>query len=125
MLTSDEVNEITNYGSDLDKHPGSYFVPLRTNELTLRLPSQVRAVCSLFRLVRKPTTYLLYRQLGWPGTLPVPARRKTPPPDGFTGWDGHYPSGTDAHAFTEEPRWSGANLALRRWVETGSEKSAT
>jgi hypothetical protein len=69
-------------------------------------------------------TYLLYRQLGWPGTLPVPARRKIPPPDGFTGWDGHYPSGADAHAFTEEPRWSGANLALRRWVETGSEKSA-
>jgi hypothetical protein len=59
MLTSDEVNEITNYGSDLGKHPGSYFVPLRTNELTLRLPSQARGVCSLFRLVRKPGERLL------------------------------------------------------------------
>ncbi|MGH3709459.1 MAG: DUF3987 domain-containing protein [Pseudonocardiaceae bacterium] len=58
-------------------------------------------------------TYLIYRKLGWLGTLPVPARQKTPPPDGFTGWDGHYPSGADAHAFTEEPRWSGANLILR------------
>lgn len=48
-------------------------------------------------------TYPTYRQLGWLGTLPVPARQKTPPPDGFTGWDGHYPSGADAHAFTEEP----------------------
>lgn len=57
--------------------------------------------------------YLLYRHAGWTGTLPVPARQKTPPPDGFTGWDGHYPSGADAHAFTEEPRWTGANLALR------------
>ena len=57
--------------------------------------------------------YLLYRHAGWIGTLPVPARQKTPPPDGFTGWDGYYPSGADVHAFTEEPRWSGANLVLR------------
>lgn len=58
-------------------------------------------------------TYHLYRQLGWPGTLPVPARQKTPPPDGFTGWDGHYPSGADAHAFTQDIRWAGANVMQR------------
>lgn len=52
MLTPYELNEITKYGPDLGKHPGSYFVLLRTNELTLRLSSQVRGVCSLFRLVR-------------------------------------------------------------------------
>lgn len=57
--------------------------------------------------------YLLYRKLGWLGTLPVPARKKWPPPDGFTGWDGVYPSGADAHAFTEEPRWAHANVVQR------------
>jgi hypothetical protein len=57
--------------------------------------------------------YQIYRQIGWPGTLPVSARQKTPPPDGFTGWDGHDPSDADAYAFTEEPRWTGANLILR------------
>jgi hypothetical protein len=58
-------------------------------------------------------TYSLYRQLSWLGTLPIPARQKWPPPDGFTGWDGVYPSGADAYAFTEDPRWAKANIVLR------------
>jgi hypothetical protein len=63
-------------------------------------------------------TFLLYRQLGWSGTLPVPAGQKIPPPEGFTGWDGIYPSGADAYAFTEDLRWAGANV-VQRMAPTG------
>ena len=33
-----------------------------------------------------------YRRLGWSGTLPLPWGAKTPPPPGFTGRDGGWPS---------------------------------
>ena len=36
-----------------------------------------------------------YRQLGWPGVLPLPAGRKWPPPTGYTGDGGKDPSGAD------------------------------
>jgi hypothetical protein len=56
MLIPYEVDEITNYGSELGKHQGSYFVVLRTHELTLMASSQVGGFCSLFRQLRTRLT---------------------------------------------------------------------
>lgn len=51
-----------------------------------------------------------YRSAGWIGTLPIPLGAKWPPPKGYTGEDGTWPSGADVAAWTEEgPR----NIALR------------
>jgi Bifunctional DNA primase/polymerase, N-terminal len=33
-----------------------------------------------------------YREAGWPGVLPVPPRAKFPPPTGYTGHDGRWPT---------------------------------
>lgn len=53
----------------------------------------------------------LYRAAGWRGTLPLPYGRKTPPPDGFTGAAGAWPSEADVHAWIEDDR--PRNIALR------------
>ena len=34
----------------------------------------------------------LYREAGWPGVLPLPPAAKSPPPKGFTGRDGKWPT---------------------------------
>jgi hypothetical protein len=52
-----------------------------------------------------------YLQLGWAAPLYMPVRGKTPPPDGFTGEDGRYPT------YQEVMNWVGQyphnNIALR------------
>ena len=34
----------------------------------------------------------LYRDAGWTGVLPLPPKKKSPPPTGYTGWNGKDPS---------------------------------
>jgi Bifunctional DNA primase/polymerase, N-terminal/AAA domain len=34
----------------------------------------------------------LYREAGWPGVLPLPPGKKSPPPKGYTGYDGQWPT---------------------------------
>src|SRR6478609_2691842 len=51
-------------------------------------------------------SYAQYRAAGWLGTLHIPMGRKSPPPTGYTGYDGAWP--TDAEAAI----WSG-NIGLR------------
>jgi putative DNA primase/helicase len=52
-----------------------------------------------------------YLQAGWQGVLPLPPGEKTPPPEGFTGHDGRWPSPDDIS------EWClglpGHNVALR------------
>src|SRR3954452_24987462 len=53
-----------------------------------------------------------YRAAGWLGTLPLPAGKKFPPPSGYTGEDGAWP--TDADITTWSDSFApGFNLALR------------
>jgi len=52
-----------------------------------------------------------YWAAGWRGVLPLPARRKKSPPDGYTGRTGAWPSYPDLQAWTEDQ--AGGNIALR------------
>jgi hypothetical protein len=52
----------------------------------------------------------LYREAGWSGTLPLPPRRKSPPPPGFTGADGRWPTNDDLASWRAE---GPHNLAVR------------
>jgi len=48
---------------------------------------------------------------GWHGVLPLPPGKKSPPPDGFTGADGAWPTRNDVGGWTvEEPD---GNIAIR------------
>lgn len=51
-----------------------------------------------------------YRAKGWVGTLPLPLGRKTPPPAGFTGDGGAWPSTADLADWQEQ---APQNIALR------------
>lgn len=51
-----------------------------------------------------------YLKAGWPA-IPVPPRKKGPPPAGWTGYAGLVPSAADVQAWVEDR--SGANIALR------------
>ena len=53
----------------------------------------------------------LYRAAGWDGVLPLPARRKKNPPNGYTGRDGAWPSYADCYAWAEEQ--PNGNVCLR------------
>lgn len=54
--------------------------------------------------------YAAYWDAGWRGILPLPYKRKTFPPTGYTGHDGIDPSFADCHAWSEAgPR----NICLR------------
>jgi len=48
----------------------------------------------------------LYRQAGWSGTIVLPSGKKSPPPNGYTGYDGRWPAAGDVAT------WSG-NIGLR------------
>jgi putative DNA primase/helicase len=50
-----------------------------------------------------------YRRQGWPGTIPVPADDKWPPPAGFTGRNGRWPTDVDVQGWSTEVH----NIALR------------
>jgi replicative DNA helicase len=62
------------------------------------------------------TTYAeavpIYRAQSWPSFLPLPRRAKVPPPSGFTGWDGAWPSGADYQEWIDSLPTE-ANGALR------------
>lgn len=47
------------------------------------------------------TAHVIYRAAGWPGPLPLPPGAKWPPPEGWTGWTGAYPSHADSTAWTD------------------------
>lgn len=53
-----------------------------------------------------------YWSAGWRGVLPLPVRRKGPPPSGYTGWVGIEPSGADVQTWCDGPEGAG-NIALR------------
>ena len=52
-----------------------------------------------------------YRRLGWLGTLPLPWGAKTPPPTGFTGRDGAWPSDSQIEHWLEAAE--AHNIAIR------------
>jgi hypothetical protein len=54
----------------------------------------------------------LYIDAGWLGPLPFPPCRKVPPPTGFTGHDGAWPSEEQVNAWKEE-KPPESNLGLR------------
>lgn len=43
----------------------------------------------------------IYREAGWIGPLPLPGGEKWPPPEGWTGWHGQYPSYADSDAWCD------------------------
>ncbi|MQA92814.1 MAG: hypothetical protein GEU90_21760 [Gemmatimonas sp.] len=51
-----------------------------------------------------------YRQAGWSGTLALPARKKKPPPEGFTGNGGGWPGPEDLASWRAQGL---ENIALR------------
>jgi hypothetical protein len=53
-----------------------------------------------------------YRAAGWVGTLPLPAGQKFPPPSGYTGDGGIWPSDQDITAWSNRAS-DDFNLALR------------
>jgi hypothetical protein len=53
-----------------------------------------------------------YRAAGWLGTLPLPAAQKFPPPSGYTGEDGTWPTDADITTWSDHFA-TGFNLALR------------
>lgn len=53
----------------------------------------------------------LYRQAGWLGVLPIPARQKAPVPAGYTGREGAWPSYSDVFEWAEQ--FPDGNIALR------------
>lgn len=53
-----------------------------------------------------------YWSAGWRGVLPLPARRKGPPPGGYTGWAGIDPSRADVQTWVDGPEGAG-NIGLR------------
>ncbi len=54
----------------------------------------------------------LYWRQGWKGVLPIPPRQKWPPPDGWTGYEGKWPSFPDIQAWSDT-KPANSNLGLR------------
>lgn len=54
----------------------------------------------------------LYRRAGWRGVLPLPPGAKSPPPKGFTGYDGQWPTDAQINEWVDV-RPPGSNLGLR------------
>lgn len=55
-------------------------------------------------------SYDAYWRAGWRGILPLPHGQKTPPPEGYTGYDGNEPSYPDCTAWAED---GDRNICLR------------
>lgn len=54
-----------------------------------------------------------YRSAGWTGTIPLKRGTKFPPPTGYTGTTGLYPSGADCQEWAEHEYLGTPQLALR------------
>lgn len=54
----------------------------------------------------------IYREAGWRGVLPLPPGDKKPPPKGFTGYDGEWPTDEQIGRWVAD-RPADANLGLR------------
>ncbi|MGL6236350.1 MAG: bifunctional DNA primase/polymerase [Segniliparus sp.] len=54
-----------------------------------------------------------YRERGWRGTVPLPAREKHPPPTGWTGKAAVHPSDEQCEAWTKEIGYKLANIGQR------------
>lgn len=52
-----------------------------------------------------------YINAGWDAPFPLPAGKKFPPPDGFTGYEGRYPTNEDVDRWIEQRRYG--NFGLR------------
>lgn len=59
-----------------------------------------------------PTAHTAYTAAGWRGVLPLPPKSKMPPPKGFTGADGYWPSAADAYDWKQHQP-PDCNIALR------------
>lgn len=60
------------------------------------------------------TAHGTYRDAGWPGPLPLRDGTKWPPPEGWTGWAGAYPSWADSTAWSDPDDYGDTRqLALR------------
>jgi hypothetical protein len=57
-----------------------------------------------------------YWQSGWRGILPLPAGKKKPPPDGYTGYEGAWPAYPDIQAWADGKPDSSVGLRLPRTV---------
>lgn len=57
-----------------------------------------------------------YHAAGWAGVLPIPPRRKSSPPSGFTGDSGAYPTAVELDAWVADG--PACNLALRMNADT-------
>ena len=55
----------------------------------------------------------MYRRLGWTGTLPLPPAAKGPPPPGFTGHDGGWPTPDDLGRWARDGYITGHNSDRR------------
>ena len=58
-----------------------------------------------------PEAKNIYLTKGWPGPLPLPARAKKSPPDGFTGKDGRWPNEGDFAVWDEQ--FANGNTCIR------------
>lgn len=54
-----------------------------------------------------------YQKAGWAGTLPLPPKKKNPPPTGFTGHKAPYPTRDQLLNWLNDPKHKRANICLR------------
>jgi len=57
----------------------------------------------------------IYLDAGWTGVLPLPPKKKSPPPTGYTGWNGKDPSSKMIETWCSEPRGdfqAASNIAI-------------
>lgn len=58
----------------------------------------------------------IYRRAGWDGVLPLERGKKWPPPEGYTGYEGGWPSGTQIFDWVNNYARGGVALRLPRGV---------
>lgn len=59
------------------------------------------------------STWRAYRKANWFGTLPLPPRKKNPPPTGFTGYNAPWPQSRDINEWLADPARREANICIR------------
>lgn len=63
----------------------------------------------------RPFAYAVskYQKAGWGGTLPLPAKKKNPPPTGFTGHKAPYPTRDQLVTWLNDSKHKRANIGIR------------